>query len=270
MSRISIIGLAYLIACQTPEKDIENDDTGNEVIENANTENTDTENDDTESDDTGNDDTGNEDTGNDDIIYTDEEIEYFFEVAMNVEFGGNGQSQIHKWEEDLFIQVHGNPTSSDLQNLDAIIEELNALQSSVQLLVVEQNANVDIYFSSANDFREIEPNYIAGNDGFFWTYWDQGTIVLANIFVLDNQAEVYRNHLLREELTQCLGLMNDSYLYEDSIFYAGWTDTTEYMEIDRTLVSMLYREDIEVNMDGDEVFDILVPRISLHIDANGI
>ena len=53
--------------------------------------------------------------------------------------------------------------------------------------------------------------------------------------------------------------MNDSYLYEDSIFYAGWTDTTEYMEIDRTLVSMLYREDIEVNMDGDEVFDILVP-----------
>ena len=53
--------------------------------------------------------------------------------------------------------------------------------------------------------------------------------------------------------------MNDSYLYEDSIFYACWTDTTEYMEIDRTLISMLYREDIEVNMDGEACFGRLGP-----------
>ena len=126
-------------------------------------------------------------------------------------------------------------------------------------MLIYWGRNVDIYFTSVNDFREIEPNYIAGNNGFFWTYWDDGAIIFANVFVLDNQSEVYRNHLLREELTQCLGLMNDSYLYEDSIFYADWTDTTEYMEIDRTLISMLYREDVEVNMDGSDVFDVLVP-----------
>ena len=49
-----------------------------------------------------------------------------------------------------------------------------------------------------------------------------------------------RKHLLREELTQILGLCNDSYQFENSIFYQGWTDTTEYAEIDKELITMLY------------------------------
>ena len=81
----------------------------------------------------------------------------------------------------------------------------------------------------------------------------------ANLFVLKTQAEIYRRHLLREELTQSLGLMNDSNQYPESIFYAPWTDVTVFADIDRMLISMLYRPDIDVNMNADEVLEVLVP-----------
>ena len=51
-----------------------------------------------------------------------------------------------------------------------------------------------------------------------------------------------QKHLLREELTQSLGLFNDSYKYPESIFYQDWTTTTEYAQIDRELIDMLYNE----------------------------
>ena len=45
-----------------------------------------------------------------------------------------------------------------------------------------------------------------------------------------------------EELTQSLGLFNDSYKYPESIYYQGWTTTTEYAPIDVELIEMLYNE----------------------------
>ena len=191
--------------------------------------------------------------------YTQAELDYFLEVVMNIEFGGTGMQRIHKWTGDLAIEVHGDPTPIDLAELDLIVAELNELQSEVTLTVVPEDGNVQLYFSGVQAFRAVEPNYRNGNNGFFWTYWRGGAIVRANIFVLKTQAEVYRRHLLREELTQSMGLMNDSNLYDDSIFYAQWTDVTAFSEIDRTIIGMLYREDIEVNMGAEEVLEILDP-----------
>jgi len=51
-----------------------------------------------------------------------------------------------------------------------------------------------------------------------------------------------QNHLLREELTQSLWLCNDSWKYPESIFYQGWTTTTEYSEMDKKLIAMLFRK----------------------------
>ena len=49
-----------------------------------------------------------------------------------------------------------------------------------------------------------------------------------------------QKHLLREELTQSLGLFNDSDKYPNSIFQQAWTETTEYSEIDIKMIHMLY------------------------------
>ena len=52
----------------------------------------------------------------------------------------------------------------------------------------------------------------------------------------------FQKHILREELTQSLGLFNDSEKYENSIFYDGYSTVTEYSEIDKELIDMLYNE----------------------------
>ena len=189
--------------------------------------------------------------------YSEEVIDYFLEIAMGSEFGGNGEL-VHKWVGDVSIQVHGNPTDFDLDNLNQIIGEINDLQDGINLSIVEQNGEINIYFSSKEDFKQVESNYVEGNDGYFSTYWDgNGVIYFANVFVLDSQAEVYRNHLLREELTQCLGLMKDADWYPDSMFYSGWTSITEFSEYDELLISMLYRNDILSNMNESEVLEVL-------------
>ena len=49
-----------------------------------------------------------------------------------------------------------------------------------------------------------------------------------------------QKHLLREELTQSLGLANDSYLFDDSIFQQSWTNVTKYSQMDKDIIRLLY------------------------------
>jgi hypothetical protein len=47
--------------------------------------------------------------------------------------------------------------------------------------------------------------------------------------------------LLREELTQSLGLGNDSNKYPDSIFYQDWSTVTSYSKLDIEIIKQHYR-----------------------------
>ena len=103
-----------------------------------------------------------------------------------------------------------------------------------------------------------------GNLGYFsYNTRGDGEIWEAKIgidTVLTDQLS--RNHLLREELTQSFGLGNDSYKYEDSMFYQGWTLTQEYSKIDQKIIALLYSDDIMPGMTNDEIDEILKPRIT--------
>jgi hypothetical protein len=51
--------------------------------------------------------------------------------------------------------------------------------------------------------------------------------------------------------------MNDSWRYQESIFYQGWTGTTEYSQIDRTIIGLLYDPRLRSGMTQDQVKDAL-------------
>ena len=51
--------------------------------------------------------------------------------------------------------------------------------------------------------------------------------------------------------------MSDSYTYEDSMFYQGWTDTGAYSEIDELLIEMLYLPEIHAGMESNEALEVL-------------
>ena len=117
-----------------------------------------------------------------------------------------------------------------------------------------KNYGIDIYFSPESQFAEIEPNYQPGNYGFFWLTWNRaGWIEHANILISSTVPQRLRNHLLREELTQSLGLMNDSPRFRHSIFFGGQSNDTAYLPIDRQLIAMLYRNEIQPKMTSSEV-----------------
>jgi hypothetical protein len=56
-----------------------------------------------------------------------------------------------------------------------------------------------------------------------------------------NDTEAQRS-ILREEITQSLGLCNDSWKYKNSVFYQGWGTVTEYSDLDKEIIQMLYNE----------------------------
>ncbi|NEQ99820.1 MAG: DUF2927 domain-containing protein [Cyanothece sp. SIO2G6] len=194
--------------------------------------------------------------------YTAEEISYFTEIALGSEFG-NASERVRKWDNDIRIRVHGNPTSADRQTLAGIVNELDSLlnqdtSDGINIEIVESRAadraNVDIYFVPHGEFPRYEPNYQPGNLGFAYVNWNNNRIYRARILITtESITQTERSHLIREELTQSLGLLRDSYRYNDSIFYQGWTRTNSFSALDRSVIQMLYNQAVTPGMNSYQV-----------------
>ena len=183
---------------------------------------------------------------------------YFYEVALGGEWS-RGNEVVRRWHEDLRIQVVGTRTSEDSATLRSVVDELNALlQGQVQLQFVERDPNVEIFFAPESQFQQLDAHYRPGNLGFFRARWNYDGINNARILIsTTGVTQTERSHIIREELTQSLGLMRDSYRYPDSIFYQGWTDVTHYSDIDRAIIQLLYQDGIRPGMTRDEVAQFL-------------
>lgn len=186
--------------------------------------------------------------------YDDAAITYFLEVALGSEYGSS-EAVVHKWAAPMRLRVEGAPTEADQATLDAVMETVNAITGQPTLeRVTDGSANATIHFTPPHSFAAIEPNYVPGNLGFFWVNWTgQDDIFRATILVASTEiTQQERAHLIREEVTQSLGLMNDSNRYAASIFYAPWTTVTAYAPIDSTLIEMLYLPQITAGMSDAE------------------
>lgn len=192
--------------------------------------------------------------------YTQDQIDYFLEIAMGSEFG-SASPVVRKWTRDVRIEVIGSPTNEDRTTLNRVIESINAIIGRTKLRIDEQRPDVEIYFVPESDFTIYESNYRPTNFGYFWIWWNGSfEIVRARIMIsTDRITQEERSHLIREELTQILGLMKDSWAYKESIFYQGWTATTAYAEIDKVCIEILYRSEILPGMTRRQVEAVLLP-----------
>jgi ribulose bisphosphate carboxylase small subunit len=192
--------------------------------------------------------------------FTQEQINYFMEIAMGAEYNQESTPKVHKWSGDVNIQVFGKPTQADLATLQSVMREINALASgAIRLQLVDRNPNLTIHFAPESQFNRLEPAYVPVNYGFFVTRWDnKGIINYANILVASTGiTQKERSHLIREELTQSLGLMRDSYRYSDSMFYQAWTDLTRFSDLDKSLIQMLYMPALKPGMTEAEALNVL-------------
>lgn len=173
--------------------------------------------------------------------YTTQEAEYFFEIALGSEYGSRAR-RITKWAGPVMVEIVGSPTREDREALMELMGEINAITHKRLLRPAPGGGSMRVFFVPLAEFPSYEPNYVEGNHGFFWVDWNSlREIVSARVLIAsDVTTPVARAHLIREEVTQALGLMNDSMGYEDSIFYMEWSETTSYSELDRKVLEILY------------------------------
>jgi len=196
-------------------------------------------------------------TENSQSRYTGKEIEYFTEIALGTEYGNNTQA-IRKWDSDIRIKINGNPSEKDIQTLNFVISDINEIiGDKISVSIVNTNQNIDINFVPLSQFSTC--NAVSGNYGYFNCKWRNDVIYECNICIATDDILLpeEKSHMIREEVTQSLGLMKDSLKYRDSIFYQGWTQTQKYSEIDKKMIEILYSDYLRPGMRKEEVEFIL-------------
>jgi hypothetical protein len=197
--------------------------------------------------------------------YNESVVDYFKEVALGFEFG-NESKITRRWEGNMKLFIGGKPTPALLAETNRIVNEINDLASNefnVEVVSDSLQSNFYIFFGSGNSYAAIFPaqsSFVASNWGLFSVSYTSSSVLFKGHMYVD----IYRanlieqKHLLREELTQSLGLARDSDLYPESIFQQSFsTKTTEYAPIDKDLIRLLYHPKMKVGLDRDQVDKLL-------------
>ena len=196
--------------------------------------------------------------------FAKEELEYFYEIAFGSEFRNtNKNPRLLYWRTDVEVQLNGNFSDEDSLEIIRVIQELNQLIDPIEIKMVETGGNLNMHFDRITTFKSYS-GYVPGNAGYFRI---ERIAFFPKAFILiDQQKRInIRKHLIREELTQVLGLKKDSWNYPESIFFQGWTDITEYSEIDRQLIRLMYNYNLPYGMKKSEFEHIF---LKTKIDEN--
>jgi hypothetical protein len=197
--------------------------------------------------------------------YNESVVDYFKEVALGFEFG-NESKITRRWEGNMKLFIGGKPTPALLAETNRIVSEINDLANNefnVEVVSDSLQSNFYIFFGSGNSYAAIFPaqsSFVASNWGLFSvSYPSSGVLFKGHMYVDIYRANlIEQKHLLREELTQSLGLARDSDLYPESIFQQSFsTKTTEYAPIDKDLIRLLYHPKMKVGLDRDQVDKLL-------------
>ena len=169
-------------------------------------------------------------------------LEYYYEIGLGSEFGG-GSAAAKKWmKPSISVSVDGTYNQNGVTCVDQTIADFNDISKETKLQRAESSSDITIQFAPEPTFSSLLKEYVPRNMGYFWTRADASG-ALNNATILIDTASINdteRCHLIREELTQSLGLMNDSDKHADSMFYIDWTYTTQYSELDKQIISILY------------------------------
>jgi hypothetical protein len=184
------------------------------------------------------------------VSQTQQEIQkYFNEVAYGSdEMKDPKTNKITKWDKDIKMFIDGNYTAQDLITIKNLITELNGLIGNIKITIVKDKSesNSIVYFGDFNTFNSKylynQSQYINCN-GYCLIYSFGETIFIDNvlIYISNGIDDIDKKHAIIEEITQSLGLANDSWSYEDSMFYEGYSTTQQLSKIDKEVIRMLYK-----------------------------
>lgn len=191
-------------------------------------------------------------------------VEYFKEIALGFEFGGVSRVT-RRWEDTMKVFIGGELRPELLTETNKVIGEINELTTNdfaIEVVTDSLVSNFYIFFGSADAYATIYPevaDIVAENFGCFFVYWPYPNIISKGHMYVDifRTTPSERQHLIREELTQSLGLARDADWYFESIFYQSYTLSTAYAQIDKDLIRLLYHPQMIVGLDAFETDKLL-------------
>lgn len=190
-------------------------------------------------------------------VSTSELIDYFLFVACNAEYGS--RDMIIKWKvENIRIKVLGEPAEGDVAYVLECAQSLSAIAGVPKIVLTDGDADIEITFTNAAGLAKL-PGYPERCDGFCNVsfYLMGGEIISGNIGIRNDIDQPSRRHTILEEMTQCLGLLNDSWSYADSIFYQGISSVDTLSALDKKVVAMLYDKRLPAGISSDQAKAIL-------------
>lgn len=196
-------------------------------------------------------------------VYQKNVVQYFREIALGFEYG-TASPVVRKWSSPMRVYVAGRSGHLNLAEVDRVITELNGLFTDgfhVERITTNAGANMVMFFGSAEEFSNLHPADAAlanENSGLYRIFWNsRNQITRGHIFIktIGTSSREQRS-VLREELTQALGLGKDSERYSESIFQSAFTTPVEYAPIDRELVRILYHPRMTAGLTAAQADDV--------------
>jgi len=187
-------------------------------------------------------------------------INLLIEVALGAEYGNNTHV-LKKWAGPMRLFVGGNPSPVLQEEIYGIITEINALTTDgfyITQATDSLQANAYLFLGSAQEFAKRVPiasTILANHNGLVQLTSNTAfEIQKAALFVDTDQSRIVeQKHVLREELTQSLGLLNDVKYYPSSIFYEAQSYGDSFSTNDREIIRLLYNPGLLSGMDSLQI-----------------
>ncbi|BCY11348.1 DUF2927 domain-containing protein [Actinoplanes sp. L3-i22] len=182
-------------------------------------------------------------------------LAYFNTVALGVATGDK-YSVVTKWTLPVVtVRVQGGDARARTC-VNTVIADFNALTATSDLRLSANPADIEVHLAPVSKFKSLLPQYESGNDGWVNVQWSRlHYITGATVLVRSTGNNATdRCHLLREQLTEGMGLLGATKKYRSSIFYGEYYPTvTKYSAIDKEVIRLLYSEAVQPGDDKARV-----------------
>jgi hypothetical protein len=199
-------------------------------------------------------------------------INYFKDVTLNSEFD-DSPHKIIKWNKPMFLYVlKENPCEEQIETIQKTVDDINELATDgfrIELTEDSNKKNSILYLLNkkkaikldSSFFEGIKENFSGLTEAEF--QWSDYSIIKSKIFINEEEFLQLQKVAILEEVTQSIGLMNDSKTYTESVFYQNKSEEDSvraYSNIDRDIIKLLYHPKMKSGLNGEQV-DRVIMRI---------
>jgi hypothetical protein len=201
--------------------------------------------------------------------YDIELVNYFNEVALNAEFDVS-PNRVTKWTEPMKVFIlKEKELNYEVSIIKNTIEKINILvqdEFHIQLTDDPKKCNAVIFLTEREQLEPLLPtlfeNINTEVDGLAEIGFDLETFQItdAKIFIDILQPKETIESTILEEITQSIGLMNDSEKYSNSVFYENKVDsinTVEYSKMDIEIIKILYHPKMKPGLDYNKAEKVI-------------